>query len=109
MDDIVRDFLGDQASASELKEMREALEERLRRLRVELEADPGRHDELRQRMQQVQRQIHALAEEEAISGFVEDTVRASVVDTGPLSADAPPHDARIPPWASIDIDDTPED
>jgi len=109
MDDVVRGFLGDQASALELREMREALQDRLRRLKAEAEADPTSFEELRLKIDQVQHQIRALAEEEAISGFVEETVRASIADVGPVSPDSAPHESTLPPWASIDFDDVPED
>lgn len=109
IDDAVRDFLGDNATAAELREMREALEDRLRRLRAAAEADPATREELRLKIDQVEKQIRVLAEEEAISGFVEETVRASAADLGAISADSAPHDiSALPPWASIDVDDVPE-
>jgi uncharacterized membrane protein YccC len=105
----LHDFLGDQAQASELRQLREALEDRLRRLRAESESDPKTREELRLKIDQVRRQIQVLAEEEAISGFVEESVRAVVADMGAMDQDSAPHDSNLPAWASIDIDDVPEE
>lgn len=105
MEDAIRDFLGETASADELRQWREALERRLDRLRAEAAEDPATHESLRLKINQLEQQVRALRDEEAITGFVEDAVRASVADLGPVSPDSAPHEAIIPPWASIDIDD----
>jgi len=105
MEDAVRDFLGEQASAEELRDWREALEGRLARLHAEAAGNPAASDALRPKIDQLEKQIRALQEEEAITGFVEETVRASVADLGPVTSDSAPHEANIPPWASIDIED----
>jgi hypothetical protein len=104
-EDAVRDFLGEAAPASELRAWREALEHRLDRLRTEAAQDPVTYDSLRLKIEQTEKQIRALREEEAITGFVEETVRSAVADLGPVTADSAPHEANIPPWASLDIDD----
>lgn len=105
MQDAIRDFLGESASADELRQWREALERRLDRLRAEAAQDPATHERLRPKIDQMEKQVRALRDEEAITGFVEDTVRAAVSDLGPVSSDSAPHEAIIPPWASIDVDD----
>lgn len=109
IDAAVREFMGDNASATELREMREALEDRLRRLRTEIDAHPEAREELRRKAEQVERQIRVLAEEEAVSGFVEESVRASVVDFSAPATGPDPHDvSAMPPWAAVDVDDIPE-
>jgi hypothetical protein len=105
MEDALRDFLGESASTSELRDWRKALEERLDRLRAEAAQDPVSHEALRLKIEQVEKQVRALREEEAITGFVEETVRSAVSDLGPVSQDSAPHESTIPPWASIDLDD----
>lgn len=105
MEDAIRDFLGESARAEELRQWREALERRLDRLRAEAERDPAARDSLRPKIEQMETQVRALRDEEAISGFVEETVRASVADLGPVSPDSAPHESTIPPWASIDVED----
>lgn len=112
LDDAVRDFLGDSPPARELREMREALEERLRRLRSEASADPAARDALRPRIEQVESQIRVLAEEEAISGFVEETVRSTAMDMGITAPEPEPETENapaIPAWADMDLDDVPEE
>lgn len=108
MDDAVREFLGGAAPASELRLWREALEQRLTRLRAEAARDPQSREALRLKIEHLEKQVHALREEEAITDFVEESVRAAVADTGPVSPESAPHESNIPPWASIDIDDESE-
>ena len=108
IDNAVRDFLGDRASASKLRQYREALEGRLRTLRADAARDPETRELLRLKIDRLQTQIEALAEEEAITSFVEDTVRSSAADMGAIMPGSPPFDATLPPWASMDIDDEPE-
>jgi hypothetical protein len=108
IDDAVREFLGENAPTSELRVWREALQERLNRLRAEAARDPQTREALRLKIEHMEKQVRALMEEEAITGFVEDTVRAAIADTGPVSQDSAPHESNIPPWASLDVDDVPE-
>ena len=105
IDDAVRNFLGDRESAQELRQLREALQDRLRKLRAEAAREPESAEALAPRIENVKDQIRVLMDEEAITGFVEDTVRAAVLDAGPVGYDSPPHESSIPPWASLDIDD----
>lgn len=108
INDAVREFLGDSAPASELRIWREALQERLNRLRAEAAQDPQTREALRLKIDHLERQVHALMEEEAISGFVEETVRASVADVSSVGIDRGSKDSGIPPWANIDVDDIPD-
>lgn len=108
INDAVREFLGDTAPASELRIWREALEQRLNRLRTEAARDPQSREALKLKIEHLERQVNALREEEAITGFVEDTVRAAVADIGPVSQESAPHDSNLPPWANLDVDDMPE-
>jgi uncharacterized Zn finger protein len=109
INDAVREFMGDNAPASELRVWRQALEERLNRLRAEAARDPQSREALRLKIEHLERQVYALREEEAITGFVEDTVRSAIADAGPVNQDSAPHESNIPPWASLDVDDLPED
>ncbi|HEY3267540.1 MAG TPA: hypothetical protein VGM37_11475 [Armatimonadota bacterium] len=109
IDNAVREFLGESAPASQLREWREALEHRLKMMRAEAAQDPESHESLRLKIQRLQDQIKVLAEEEAISDFVEDTVRSTLADVAAESPDAPNYDTDIPAWAALDIDDEPEE
>lgn len=78
MDDVERvieQFLNGKPRASTLRELREALEAKLRRLEQDPSASPDQLSELRE-------QMHLLYEEELITQFVEDSIRFT------LSADA---------------------
>ncbi|HEY3413735.1 MAG TPA: hypothetical protein VGM51_11875 [Armatimonadota bacterium] len=108
INDAVREFLGDSAPASELRLWREALEQRLNRLRAEAAQDPQTHEALRLKIAHLEKQVHALMEEEAISGFVEETVRASVADVGGGRIDRGSKESEVPPWADFDVDDIPD-
>ena len=109
INDAVREFLGDSAPASELRIWREALQQRLNRLRAEAAQDPQTREALRLKIEHLEKQVHALMEEEAISGFVEETVRASVADVSAIGIDCRSKESEIPPWASLDVDDIPDD
>src|SRR5512146_3086564 len=109
VDDAVKEFLGGSAPASELRLWREALQQRLNRLRAEAANDPQTRDAPRLKIEHLERQVRALMEEEAISGFVEETVRGSVADVaGSSSKGQSSPESDVPPWADIDLDDLPE-
>jgi len=75
--DAIRDFLGDRPEAQQLREWRETLERRLTSLQAEQRRGaplPG----LPKQIEQLKRQISALREEEAITEFVEDSVRVTL-------------------------------
>jgi cell division protein FtsB len=72
-------FLGDQPSSAQLRQWRETLLTRSRRLRQELKAaKPEEAARLRARLAELERQIAALEQEELITEFVEDSVRVTL-------------------------------
>ena len=72
-------FLGDKPSSAQLRQWRETLRERSRRLRQELKAAaPEQAAALRARLAEMSRQIAALEQEELITEFVEDSVRVTL-------------------------------
>jgi len=72
-------FLGDKPSSAQLRQWRETLRERSRRLRQELKAAAPEHAAaLRARLAEMSRQIAALEQEELITEFVEDSVRVTL-------------------------------
>jgi hypothetical protein len=76
--EAIREFLGDRPDSDQLKDWRSALQDRLTALEAEQrragDADPG----LKSRIQTLKRQIAALQEEQAITEFVEDSVRVTL-------------------------------
>lgn len=106
VDEVLNDFMGDKARASQLRVWREALEERLERLRAEVRANPAAMESLKPKIESLQKQVVALKDEEAITGFVEDSVRAVVADMGQTHS-PPGGPEEYPPWTSLDAD--PED
>ncbi len=78
-EDVIRDFLGERPEAAQLRDWRETLEYRLRALEGELEkAAPEKRPAIESRLQPLRKQIAALREEEAVTTFVEDSVRATL-------------------------------
>lgn len=78
-EDVIRDFLGERPEAAQLRNWRETLEHRLRALKAELEkAAPEKRPAIESRLQPLRKQIAALREEEAVTTFVEDSVRATL-------------------------------
>jgi hypothetical protein len=82
-DEAIREFLGDRPEATQFREWREVLQRRL----ASLEADrkkavaiggPGSSAGLDGRIAQLRKQIDALLEEEAVTQFVEDSVRVTL-------------------------------
>jgi hypothetical protein len=83
-DDVVLDeFLGEQPRAETWRVLRETLEARL----TDALAERGRGDTsaaLERRIRELREQIAALAQEEAVTRFVEDSVRATLARPEPL-------------------------
>jgi len=76
-------FLGDKPSSAQLRQWRETLQVRARRLRRELvEADPAKAASLGARLAEMERQIAALEQDELITEFVEDSVRVTLAMGG---------------------------
>jgi hypothetical protein len=76
---IIEGFLGNQPSSAQLREWRETLMARARRLRQEMgEAAPAQAASLKSRLTELERQIAALEQEEMITEFVEDSVRVTL-------------------------------
>jgi len=76
-------FLGDKPSSAQLRQWRETLLIRVRRLRRELkEAEPLQAASLRARLAEMERQIAALEQDEMITEFVEDSVRVTLAMGG---------------------------
>jgi hypothetical protein len=77
-EEIIEDFLGENARASQLRELIEVLRTRLGFVESERDGlppgDSGRSG-LDRKVRELREQIAALAEEEAVSRFVEDSVR----------------------------------
>lgn len=88
-DTILESFLEGKPRAETWRQLRETLGERLKRLKEELEALPDGAPgaaSLRKKVEETRQQVAALAEEEAISRFVEDSVRATIARPHPLEA-----------------------
>jgi hypothetical protein len=75
--EAIQQFLGDRPSAEQLGQWRATLEHRLHSLEGELERSRGTA-ELTREVAQLRKQIEALREEEAITQFVEDSVRVTL-------------------------------
>ena len=78
-EDVIRDFLGERPEAAQLRDWRETLEYRLRSLEAELaKASSEQRPAIESRLQPLRKQIAALRQEEAVTTFVEDSVRATL-------------------------------
>jgi|SRR5579871_3568641 len=79
-EEVIDEFLGENPRARELRLMRAALEQRRAGLRRESErtADPAERAKLASRLKELERQIEALQQEEAITEFVETSVRMTL-------------------------------
>jgi hypothetical protein len=92
-EDVIDEFMGDNARAGVLREMRAALTERLSRLRqqkaeeTQQNADASRLVALSSQIATLKRQIEALQTEEAVSQFVEDSLRVALAKAEPISDD----------------------
>jgi hypothetical protein len=73
----IREFLGDRPDSDQLNDWRTILEERAAALDAERlrSGDPAR---FAHKIEQLRRQIAALEQEAAITGFVEDSVRVTL-------------------------------
>jgi hypothetical protein len=77
-DEAIKDFLGDRPQSGQLKDWRVTLEERLAGLQQELTERGDGAGRLGLKIEQLKRQIAALREEEAVTEFVEDSVRVTL-------------------------------
>jgi phage shock protein A len=76
-DEAVRQFLGDRPAANELQDWRMTLEQRLRSLEADRDR-MGATAAIDTKIAQLKKQIGALAQEEAVTQFVEDSVRVTL-------------------------------
>jgi hypothetical protein len=72
----IREFLGERPDSGQLEDWRVTLEQRLQAL--ETERTRGGDARFSVKIEQLKRQIAALRQEEAITGFVEDSVRVTL-------------------------------
>ncbi|HEV2473157.1 MAG TPA: hypothetical protein VGS41_10860 [Chthonomonadales bacterium] len=79
-DEAIREFLGENPRARELRQMRLALEQRRDAMRRDLQAaaDPAAKRALETRIAEAEKQISVLRDEETITDFVESSVRATL-------------------------------
>ena len=79
-EEAIEEFLEDKPRAAELAEMVAALEVRRETFKRELKAAPdeGRKKEWTAKIREVDKQIKILREEQAITGFVENTIKVTV-------------------------------
>jgi phage shock protein A len=77
-EEAVREFMGDRPGADELTEWRATLEDRLKKLEAERDKGDKASSSLTNKISQLKKQIAALRQEEAITQFVEDSVRATL-------------------------------
>lgn len=77
-EEAVREFMGDRPGADELTEWRTTLEDRLKKLEAERDKGDKASSSLTSKIAQLKKQIAALRQEEAITQFVEDSVRATL-------------------------------
>ena len=88
-EEIIEDFLEGQPRAAQWREYRVALQTRLDRAKDELVATAEKSPERREaedRVKELRTQIRALAEEEAITQFVEESVGNSLTRPRPFPA-----------------------
>jgi hypothetical protein len=76
--EAIRDFLGERPDSGQLRDWREALQERLAGLRQERDQRGDPSGRLGNKIEQLKRQIAALRDEEAVTEFVEDSVRVTL-------------------------------
>ena len=88
-DTVVDEFFGENARAADLREMRQALSERLQALVCDraAETDEGRARALDTQIKTARRQVEALATEEVVAQFVEDSVRVTLAKSAPGDGD----------------------
>jgi hypothetical protein len=81
-EEIVEEFLGDQPRADTWRSYKEALAERLKEALASRDAvapDSLQYLILDKKVGELREQVRVLAEEEAITQFVEDSVRATMI------------------------------
>ncbi len=75
---VVKDFLGERPEAAQLREWREVLEQRLRALVEEQRKGGPGAESLGPKILKMRKQVDALRQEEAITEFVEESVRVTL-------------------------------
>lgn len=82
---VIDDFFGENTRAADLRAMRQALHERLQVLVRERasETDADRAKALDTQIRTARRQVEALATEEVVAQFVEDSVRVTLAKSAP--------------------------
>lgn len=84
MDDeaVIQQFIGERPRAEQISEWIAVLGQRLRRLEQEMRETAGRGESppatLRAKVERLKQQVAALREEQAITEFVEDSVRVTL-------------------------------
>ena len=83
-DPIIDEFFGDNPRAAEWRALRQALANRVRGLRRQrdLETDPTQVEKLNGQIAALTRQVATLETEEAVSQFVEDSIKVSLARPG---------------------------
>jgi hypothetical protein len=76
--EAIRDFMGDRPDSTQLRDWRETLQQRLAGMEQEKAQTGDPSGRLGSKIQQLKKQIAALSEEEAVTEFVEDSVRATL-------------------------------
>jgi len=77
-EDAVQQFLGERPGAEQLRDWRVTLEQRLRALQQERVKAPESAGALDPKISRLRDQISALQQEEAVTQFVEDSVRVTL-------------------------------
>jgi phage shock protein A len=77
-EEAIRDFLGDRPDSAQLNNWRVTLEDRLKALEEEWKRSGETAPGLKNKIQALKKQIAALQEEEAVTQFVEDSVRVTL-------------------------------
>lgn len=77
-EEAIKDFLGDRPDSQQLNDWRVTLEQRLAALQEEQQRAGGANPALRSKIEQLKKQVAALREEEAVTQFVEDSVRVTL-------------------------------
>jgi hypothetical protein len=86
-DDVIDDFMGGKPRASQWRELRLVLEARLvdaKRELASLPAGSSAQKSLQRKVKDMNAQVNALLQEEAVAQFVEDSVIATVSRPHPL-------------------------
>lgn len=88
-EEIIDEFMGDNGRASQWRALRESLQDRLRALKAERASAtlPEAISALDRRIAQIAQQVSVLETEEAVSQFVEDSVRAAIRGGGRMGVE----------------------